>query len=205
MRALLACLLSLAGALSASAKAGEWSAPYLGLFLGYGDANDAWDQGVAPGDPRISPEGLVFGGFAGYQHDFAGIVLGAEADLSFPDLSDAAECSSGVDCAVDVQVLSSLRGRAGLALGSLQIYGAAGLALAFIQAESDTLGASDSKALTGWTLGAGAEYQAPQGLRFGLEYRHSDYGDADVALGAANGDVRLEVDEIRARISFAFD
>lgn len=190
-----------------AAAAGEsttWSAPYLGLFLGYGDANDAWDQGGAAGDLQISPEGVVFGGFAGYTHEMAGLVLGVEADLTFPDFSDAAECTAGVDCAVDVQVLSSLRARAGVAFGPVQVYGAGGLALGFIQAESSAAGgASASDTLSGWTLGGGLEYASPSGVRVGVEYRHSDYGRDNVAF--ANGALDLETDELRVRLSIPME
>jgi outer membrane immunogenic protein len=180
----------------------QWSAPYLGLFLGYGDASDAWDQGGAAGDPHLSPEGIVFGGFAGYTHDVGGLVLGVEGDLTFPDFSDAAECTAGADCAVDVQVLSALRARGGLALGAFQAYAAAGLALGFIQAETSApAGGSDNTTLSGWTLGGGIDYETASRIRLGIEYRHSDYGSADVALGPAGGDVRLETDEVRARLS----
>ena len=47
----------------------DWSGPYLGAFVGYAEANDAWDDSAAPGAPQISPEGIMLGGFAGYAHD----------------------------------------------------------------------------------------------------------------------------------------
>ena len=184
------------------AEDSRWSAPYLGAFLGYGDVSDAWDQGSVPGDPQLSPEGIVFGGFAGYTHDVGGLVLGVEGDLSFPDFSDAAQCTAGADCAVDVQVLSSLRARGGVALGAVQLYAAGGLALGFLQAETSApAGWSDNTTLSGWTLGGGIDYETASRIRIGIEYRHSDYGSADVALGPAGGDVRLETDEVRARLS----
>jgi outer membrane immunogenic protein len=191
-------------AFTAAPRAAEpqWTAPYLGLFLGYGDASDAWDQGGAPGDPQLSPEGIMFGGFAGYTHDVDGLVLGVEGDLTFPDFSDAAECTAGADCAVDVRVLSSLRARGGAALGAFQVYAAAGLALGYLQAETNApAGLSDNASLSGWTLGGGIDYETASRIRLGIEYRHSDYGSADVALGPTGGDVRLETDEVRARLS----
>ena len=78
-------LLSLA-LTTAGAAEPDWSGPYIGLFAGYTDANDAWDTG--PAVPEISPEGVALGGFAGYSHDADGLVLGAEFDVSLSDFSD---------------------------------------------------------------------------------------------------------------------
>ncbi len=191
---------------NAHAASPEWTGGYIGLSLGYADANDAWDQGGAAGDPAISPEGASLGGYVGYTVDLSGLVLGLETDLSFPDLSDNAECTALIECTVDVQVMSSLRVRAGLAMGPVQVYGTGGVALGFIQADSNELGGTSAhKTLGGWTLGGGVEYEIHGNLRFGLEYRHSDYGDTTVALGGAGGDVRLETDEIRLRVAVVFD
>jgi outer membrane immunogenic protein len=196
------------GAAFASSVAAEtdWSGSYVGLFAGYTEANDAWGVGAAPAAPAISPEGIMIGGFAGYAHYTNPLVVGIEADLSAPDFSDEGDCATAsFDCTLDVQVLSSLRARAGVAVGQFQLYGTAGVALGFIQAES-TSGASDSKALAGWTLGTGVEWQSEGGLRLGVEYRHSDYGDADVNFaGSIDGDVNLETDDVRLRLSIPFD
>ncbi len=188
------------------AAAADWSGPYLGLFAGYTEGNDAWNAGVAPGTPQVSPEGALLGGFFGYAHDAQPLIFGVEADLSFPDVSDEADCSaSAFDCTLDIQVLSSLRGRAGVALGPLQFYGTAGLALGFIQAESSS-GVGDSKALAGWTAGTGIEWQAQSGWRLGVEYRHSDYGRSDVTFaGADQGDISLKTDDVRVRVTIPLD
>src|SRR5262245_50211000 len=103
--------------------------PYIGVFAGYGDASDAWSETTAPGDPTLSPEGIAAGGFVGFAHRYDALVLGGEVDVSFPDFSDDAECAPATDCALDVPVLSSLRGRAGVALGPVELYTTAGLAL----------------------------------------------------------------------------
>jgi opacity protein-like surface antigen len=87
----------------------------------------------------------------------------------------------------------------------VQLYGTAGLAFGFIQADSDELGGSSaSKTVEGWTVGTGIEYQVANTLRFGLEYRHSEYADADFDLGTPTGDLNLETDEVRARLAIVF-
>lgn len=199
-RAALCLVVGLVVAPVAGAAEVDWSGPYLGLFGGYADANDAWDTG--PTGSSLSPEGFMVGGFAGYAHDAGGLVLGLETDLVFPDFSDEGSCSaSPFECELDVQVMSSLRGRAGVAVGPVLLYGTAGVALGFLQADSSQ-GLSDSKALAGWTAGAGIEWQSEAGVRFGVEYRHSDYGESDVTFGGGTqGEIALETDDVRLRFS----
>jgi outer membrane immunogenic protein len=199
----LAATLSLA--LAGTAHAADWTGGYLGVAMGYADANDAWNEGGAPDDPVLSPEGGNFSVYAGYGVDLAGLVLGLEGDLSFPDLSDNATCDVLIECTFDVELMTSLRGRAGVALGPLLLYGTAGIALGYIATDTDELGGvSASKTLSGYTVGIGSEIQLADSLRLGIEYRHSDYGDADVNLGTPSGNVSLETDEVRLRLGLVF-
>jgi outer membrane immunogenic protein len=199
----LAATLSLV--LAGTAHATDWTGGYLGVAMGYADANDAWDQGGAPGDPALSPEGGSFSVYAGYGVDLAGLVLGLEGDLSFPDLSDNATCDVLIECTFDVELMTSLRGRAGVALGPVLLYGTAGIALGYIATDTNEVGGfSASRTLSGYTVGVGSEIQLADSLRLGIEYRHSDYGDADVDLGAPSANVSLETDEVRLRLGLVF-
>jgi outer membrane immunogenic protein len=199
----LAATLSLA--LAGSAHATDWTGGYLGVAMGYADASDAWDEGGAPGDPALSPEGGNFSVYAGYGVDLAGLVLGLEGDLSFPDLNDNATCDVLFECTFDVELMTSLRGRAGVALGPILLYGTAGIALGYIATDTNELGGfSASKTLSGYTVGVGSEIQLADSLRLGIEYRHSDYGNTDVDLGTPSGDVSLETDEVRLRLGLVF-
>lgn len=191
--------------LSVAVASQATAGPYIGAFLGYADASEAWDS-TTPGEPSLSPEGILVGGLAGYTFDVPVALLGLEADLTFPSLDDSGECAPAADCDVEAKLLASLRARVGVALGPVIVYGTAGPAFGYVQAESAALGgSSDSAGLAGWTLGAGIEYRNPAGVALGFEYRHSDYGSADVTLGPATGDVKLETDELRARIAISFD
>lgn len=191
--------------LSSSALATDWTGGYLGVAIGYADASDAWNEGGAPDDPTLSPEGGSFSVYGGYGIDLAGIVLGVEADLSFPDLSDNAACDVFFECTFDVELMTSLRGRAGVALGPVLLYGTAGIALGYIATDTDEVGGfSASRTLSGYTVGVGTEFQLADTLRLGIEYRHSDYGNTDVDLGAPSGNVSLETDEVRLRLGLVF-
>jgi len=190
---------------SALADDDNWSGGYLGLSLGYIDASDTWDSISNPGEPRVTPEGASFSAYTGYGVDLAGLVVGLEADITVPDLSDNATCDVVLDCSFDVNMMTSLRGRAGIAFGPTLVYATAGGALGYIQAQStDPSGTSASKGLAGYTLGAGFEHQTGS-FRYGLEYRHSDYGQVKVDLGTPVGDLTLQTDEVRARLAIVFD
>jgi len=202
---LVALATTLSIAIAGSARATDWTGGYLGVTMGYADANDAWDEGGAPGDPALSPEGGNFSVYAGYGVDLTGLVLGLEGDLSFPDLSDNATCDVLFECTFDVELMTSLRARAGVALGPVLLYGTAGVALGYIATDTDELGGvSASKTLSGYTVGVGSEIQLVDTLRLGIEYRHSDYGNTDVDLGTPSGDVSLETDEVRLRLGLVF-
>ncbi|MEQ1753801.1 MAG: outer membrane beta-barrel protein [Micropepsaceae bacterium] len=188
-----------------AAVADDWNGGYVGLSLGYTDASDAWNEGGSPTDPKLSPEGASFAAYAGYGIDLTGLYLGVEGDITFPDLSDNATCDVLIECSLDINLMTSFRARAGFALGHTLVYGTGGVALGYIQADSDEFGGtSASKTLSGWTLGTGIEYQAAESVRFGIEYRHSDYGDARFDLGTPTGDVTLQTDEVRLRLGIAF-
>lgn len=206
MRQLAAAALLLAStATPALADDDNWTGGYLGLSLGYIDASDTWDSVSNPGEPTVTPEGASFSAYTGYGVDLAGLVLGLEADMTIPDLNDNATCDVVLDCSFDVNFMTTLRGRAGLAFGPTLVYATAGGALGYIQADSnDPSGTSASKSLAGYVIGAGFEHQTGS-LRYGVEYRHSDYGEVQVDLGTPVGDLNLQTDEVRARISIVFD
>lgn len=185
----------------------SWTGGYLGLALGYIDASDTWESSTPAGEPQVTPEGITFSAYGGYGVDLEGLVLGVETELSWPDLSDNATCDNidGIDCNFDVSMMLSVRARAGIALGPTLIYATGGPAVGYIEAEAtDPTGTSASKGLVGYTVGAGFEHQTGS-IRYGIEYRHSDYGDVRVDLGTPVGDLNLETDEVRARIAIVFD
>jgi outer membrane immunogenic protein len=205
MRFALAIALFAASTTTAIADDSDWTGGYLGLSLGYIDASDTWDSISNPGEPAVTPEGASFSAYTGYGVDLAGLVLGLEADMTIPDLNDNATCDVVLDCSFDVNFMTTLRGRAGLAFGPTLVYATAGGALGYIEANSnDPSGTSASKSLAGYVIGAGFEHQTGS-LRYGVEYRHSDYGEVQVDLGTPVGDLNLETDEVRARIAIVFD
>jgi outer membrane immunogenic protein len=120
----------------------DWSGIYVGAHGGYGfaEVEGAFDSDESDREDKIlggdfDLNGILGGAQAGYNHDFGSWVLGAEADFSYLGYSERVEdpdtetpATDRVD--VDVDWVASLRGRAGLKVGTALVYGTAGLAYA---------------------------------------------------------------------------
>jgi outer membrane immunogenic protein len=178
--------------------------PYLGLFAGYDDANEAW---ASQGGASLSPEGVVAGGYLGADWRFGVLVAGAEADLMFADMAETEPCdTTAFDCTLDGRVMGSLRARGGVTLRRALLYVTAGPALSYVRATANIPGGdSDSQILAGWTLGGGGEIAFGEQVRLGLEYRHTDYGESDFALGGADERIRFATDEVTLRLTFLLE
>src|ERR1700684_327329 len=76
----------------------SWNGFYVGLHAGYSGANDPFNQTLATDvgvssssiDSRVTPNGGLFGGQAGYNYQTGNIVLGVEGDLQWSREHDTA-------------------------------------------------------------------------------------------------------------------
>jgi outer membrane immunogenic protein len=127
-------------------------------------------------------DNIFLGGLhAGYnwQKDGA-LLLGIEGDISFGD---------------DIDYLASIRGRLGLALDQLLIYGTGGVAFMGVD---DAF--NDSDTLTGWVAGLGAEYKLSANLSAGVEGLYYSF-DEDSAYSDDNFDFWV----VRGRLTYHLD
>lgn len=132
--------------------------------------------------------------------------------------------------AFDSDWIGSVRGRLGLAWDRFMLYGTGGLAIAdsssstaFVYtppanaipalSQGGPTGASSSHTLTGWTVGAGGEWFVRDRLSVAAEYRHSDFGHENVALGTdlnvppltVTTNVHYTTDQVTLRANWHFD
>jgi outer membrane immunogenic protein len=199
----LAIALVSAALLPAAKADSQWSGSYLGVYGGYVDAGSKWDAAAAAGE-TLSPEGGTLGVLFGVNWEQDGLLLGTEANIAFTDFGETDDCANPVfECTLEVNWLGSLRGRAGLALDNVLVYGTGGLAWSVIQTSTDEIGnPSETQALLGWTAGVGVDVALTEGVRIGVEYRHSEYGDADaLSPSSAFRDFDLDTDEVTIRLS----
>lgn len=188
---------------ASAASATSWQGPYLGLFVGYDDANEAWSTG----SDELSPEGVLGGGLIGVNFGRNGFVFGVEADVMFVDFSDVEPCANpSDDCSLDGRLMGSLRARGGFALPRLLIYVTAGPAASYVRATSNAPGGgSDDQILVGWTFGGGIETPLGEHARLGLEYRHSDYGESEFAVAPGGARIDFATDEVTLRLTFGLE
>jgi outer membrane immunogenic protein len=220
--------------------ANTWTGFYIGANAGYGrNKSDITYNppglpftGVAPaysaiGSGGIDSQGFIGGGQAGYNYQFGRIVLGAEVDIdafnhtgSFNKTGQpAGNVPLNSVASVETDWLATLRGRVGLAFGSVLFYGTGGAAatdLKFKQSntyQGNGIG-TESFSLDGtrwgWTAGGGIEYLITPKWSFKAEYLHADFGKVSGGTDFTTGgttqlhshSVSLETDIVRAGVNY---
>lgn len=192
-----------AGVVQAS---GNWDGAFIGVFGGYGWAELSSD--VAPGAVFPEPAGWLLGVNAGANFTLDnGIVLGVVGDIAWADITDTlvAPGPSSFTSAIDWQ--GSLRGRIGFDGGAFLPYLTAGLAVAHNSIDVTLVpppGFADDAMHVGWTVGAGVEFAATEDLSVDLQYRYSDYGDADYTFGIFTNTLGLTSHQVTVGLNWGF-
>jgi outer membrane immunogenic protein len=175
-------------------------------------------NGFDNGDDDAS---FIGGGQVGCQWQSASWVFGVEADFSGTDINRTFVAGPLVRSpflpgdALNFQNdwESSVRGRLGWAWDRWMIYATGGVAWANIETTffpiDSPFAFSDSRTLTGWTIGGGVEYAFWQNVSFGLEYRFSSYDTERFNHGTLVGipltsDHDFETHQFTARLNWRF-
>jgi outer membrane immunogenic protein len=192
----------------------SWTGFYVGLNAGYSVGRDPFNQQFfGPGNPivsssvdsRVSPQGGLFGGQAGYNFQTGNVVFGLEGDIQWADQHDKAGC--GIECETfltsgltetfgtaeqRIKWFGTLRGRLGWANEDWLLYITGGGAWAGIDATTATLnpfmiipGAfSNTTGFTkgGWVIGGGAEVRIFGPWSAKIEYLYMDLGSISDTL-----------------------
>jgi high affinity Mn2+ porin len=172
----------------------DWTGLYFGAHAGFGRGF----SNATLSDPAVASTRNAFGGpvgglQAGYNFQLpSGIVLGLEADATFPNyihgnsvISMLATARSWVFDQMDF--VGSVRGRAGYAAGPWLFYATGGLAFAgerFLNTPAD---GNDEKRLNmrlGWSAGVGAEVAFAPHWSLRLEYLYSQFQNATVQFAS---------------------
>lgn len=168
----------------------DWTGLYIGAHAGFGRGTST----AALSDPATvttssALSGMVGGLQAGYNFQLpSGIVLGAEADITFPNYltsnaivgfltTPRSEVFEQLDYA------GSLRGRVGYAGGHWLVYATGGLAWAGERFINTPAVGSEEKIINvrlGWAAGAGVEYAFAPHWSVKLEYLYSRFDNADI-------------------------
>ncbi len=154
----------------------NWTGAYLG-----GTANYDWGRFSSSNDGRDA-KGAGGGIYGGYNMQNGQIVYGAEADVNLGRERGSAGTVGGNAVEGKQGVNGSLRGRVGVDLNPVLVYGTAGLAVG--QTKGTVGGASDKNTMVGWTAGVGAETFVTDNITARVEYRYTDYGSKDFRMGS---------------------
>ncbi|MGF6172158.1 outer membrane protein [Ensifer sp. 4252] len=168
----------------------NWSGAYVG-----GTAD--WRHGEA--DATGSNPSVGFGGglYGGYNVQSGQMVYGAEADIGY-----SGNDSHSSNRSVTQGVNGSVRGRVGVDLNPVLVYGTAGVAVGNTKVR--TAAGADDKALVGWTAGAGAETFVTDNITARVEYRYTDYGSKDFRMGGTSVSTGYDEHSVRVGMGVKF-
>ncbi len=177
----------------------NWAGFYIGAMGGYGSEDS--------GSPSI--KGGLAGGTVGYNWQTGSWVYGLEADAAWADLNASASAvvpGFGLHTASDkVDSTGTVRGRIGYAFNTVLLYGTGGYAWANNKVSLSALGVSisDSKFLSGWTVGAGVEYMFAPKWSVKAEYLYKSFDGKSYFNGALpTGD--LNVHSVQVGVNYHF-
>lgn len=220
----------------------NWTGFYIGGNVGYGwgentgagysSAVDAGIGGLLPflaagGNvlPGLEPRGVIGGGQIGYNWQVAPAwVLGVVADIQASDIKASGTRVVSIGGFADIaqsksvrtEWFGTVRGKAGLAVNNVLLYGTGGLAYGEIKASTSfndpsfgggpiVFAGSASAIRAGWTVGAGLEWGFAPNWTAGFEYLYMDLGSLTVTetrvSGPANASTFTSVSDFRDHIA----
>ncbi len=221
---------AMAGDIGLAPATYDWSGGYVGVNAGAGFNNSDFKNNyyyAGQNDIDDATSGLIddldfsakgnetaftAGMLAGYNMEFSGFVLGAEADFNYlgfssskkNDVGDvmsqvlAPENTTATDSInYDSNWFGTVRGRLGYAFDNVLVYGTGGLAYGKMDVTQKLLASNGSESASwqgstggwnlGWTVGGGIEYGIDR-WTIGAEYLYVDLGSYD---WSAKGNVSL--------------
>ena len=202
-----------------AAPAFSWTGFYLGGDVGYGwgrssgTGTDSAGLGLTPYD--YDTNGVIGGGFLGYNYQINQFVVGVEADWQVADLkgnSGSFIASGGpYTFSTNVNNYGSLRGRLGYAVDRWLVFATGGWAWGYASTSFAFTGtppfSTNSGNRSGWTGGGGVEYAITNNWLARLEYRYTDLGSrayVDVPNNSADNGNRITVNDVRLGVAYKF-
>ena len=188
-----------------------WNGWNVGGQIGYSQGN-ARAIVSDPGSTGSTNEfGRLDGGLhVGYNDALTSrLVLGADADISFPDFFEDGAVSPGTmahgsNVSEKIDFVSTLRGRVGYASARWLIYATGGFALSgarFIDSSASSNN-QDKSLRPGSALGAGAAFAFAPGWTVSVEYSYDQFGQEGVTFPSGTS-VRFKPDVHEVRVGFS--
>ena len=194
---------------------------YAGAHVGYmfGTANATLSDPIGINSQSASnPYGALFGGVqAGWEYVFPSrLMLGIEADFSFPNYEDASKVLSyratptGY-ASEEYEWLASLRGRLGYDIGAWTPYLTGGIAwmstrYSRIDLNTGNEDGNPSNIRVGWTAGAGLDWRLDSRWSARAEYLYTNLGLTGFTFGSAPAryDSQYDLHRFRVGLNYKF-
>lgn len=194
--------------LTTAAQAGgsSWDGLYAGVHAEY-----LWGEPTVGGSSSPFLQNEDFDGFAGgltggYNHVFGQFLVGIEGDIALSDADGSANINSSEGVTVDLDWLSTLRGRVGFIHEDLLFFATGGLAMGGL--EADVFGSSPSnldKTAMGYAVGGGAEWAVTDRMTVKAEYLYVDLANKGLDVSVLGFDsVGLETSLVRFGVNWQF-
>jgi outer membrane immunogenic protein len=204
----------------------DWTGLYLGSDGGFGweaangTLTDANGAPLAAYSYRVS--GPLAGLFAGANYQLNRVVLGAEGDWQWSNLTGNNQVLAPLGAAgafpagpftisTTVKDYASLRGRLGVAFDRFLAFGTAGWAWGNPLMSYAPVGGApfvnQSGRTTGWTAGVGVDYAVTESIFARFEYRYTSLATAgfvSAATNSAEASNRVPINDLRASIANKF-
>jgi high affinity Mn2+ porin len=194
----------------------DWSGFYIGGHTGYGRGASR----AVLTDPLLAASSGSFGGvIGGVQGGYnvrlsSGLLLGVEADLTFPNYLTSNSIVSRLatarsDVTEQLDYVGTLRGRIGYANGPWLAYATGGLAFAgerFVSSPAIGDEEKDIHRRLGWAAGAGLEYGFAPHWSVRLEYLYSAFERANIRFpSGAQYNSTLDFQQVRIGLNRKVD
>ena len=161
----------------------DWSGFYIGVNAGYGWARETASASAFGLTASASQDlsGAIAGGLVGFNWQSGMFVGGVEADYQWSDQKNS-QTILGTTFTDRISAFATVRGRAGVAIDNVYIYGTGGYA--HFEFKSEAPGFSSTTNLGGWTVGAGIDVAVVGNLIARAEYLYLRSVDkTDVIFG----------------------
>ena len=192
----------------------DWTGFYIGGHVGYGWAKKDWQDGFGLFNLSTDANGFLGGGQVGFNYQIGQFVLGAEGDFSWTGINGGSTLTGVVPAPgrsfnTDVNWISTLTGRVGLAFDRWLVYGKGGVAWAEDKFSTDLYTFPGAVEVTdtriGWTAGAGVEYAFAPAWSAKLEYNYMDFGNKAVSFApGASTDIDQQIHTVKLGINYKF-
>ena len=194
-----------------------YAGAHVGLMAGTAAATLADPIGVGS-QSATNPYGALFGGVqAGFEYLFPSrLMLGIEADFSFPNYEDASKVlsyratQSGY-ASEEYEWLATLRGRAGWAVGPWTPYVTGGLAWmstrwSRIDLTTGNEDANPANIRVGWTLGGGLDMRLDSRWSARAEYLYTRFPPSGFVFGSTSArfDTQYDLQRVRLGLNYRF-